>query len=75
MWLPIGEESLAPVPGICEEGITHIPENLINTIFDKLREMTIEDLSKRVIFAPIMTQFLGMSSKIINLAPGEVQIY
>ena len=50
-------------------------EDLIESIFDNIQQMSIDDLSKRVIVAPTNAETLEMNRKIISLIPGDSEIY
>ena len=50
-------------------------EDLIESIFDNIQQMSIDNLSKRVIVAPTNAETLEMNRKIISLIPGDSEIY
>jgi hypothetical protein len=79
--LKVGSGCLPPVPGIFEENTIQIPDQMVTMeditehIFQDVQDMSIEELSKRVILAPTNAQTLQMNRKIIDLLPGEPVIY
>ena len=79
--LQVGMGNLPSVPGIFEEETIQIPEqmvsndDLITSIFGNIHQMSVADLSSRVIVAPTNAQTLDMNRKIIALMPGEQTIY
>ena len=79
--LKVGMGNLPTVPGIFEEDTIQIPqqmvatEDLITSIFGNVQQMSVEDLSKRVILAPTNAQTLEMNRRIIELMPGNPEIY
>lgn len=79
--LNVGMGNLAPVSGIYEHDTIQIPQHmvakndLISTIFENVHQMSIDDLSTRVIVAPTNAQTLEMNRKIIALMPGEPTLY
>ncbi|XP_070494675.1 uncharacterized protein [Chironomus tepperi] len=79
--LDVGSGKQLRNPHIYEDDIIQIPNemittnNLISDIFGNIEQMSIEDLSKRVIVAPTNNQTLEMNRKIIDSIQGNSQIY
>ena len=78
--LKLGIGNLPPVSGIFERDTIQIPQHmvakdLISSIFGNVDQMSIDNLSKRVIVAPTNAQTLEMNRKIIALMPGQPTIY
>jgi hypothetical protein len=80
--LQVGTGNLEPVPGIFHEDTIEIPqqmiatEDLIKSVFGSdIHQMSVEELSKRVVVAPTNEQSLEMNRTIIGLLPGDPAIY
>lgn len=79
--LKVGGGCLPQVPGIFEENTLQIPEqmvvqgDIIASIFHNVQNMSVEELSKRVILAPTNAQTLQMNREIIGQLHGEPHIY
>ncbi|KII74590.1 hypothetical protein RF11_16200 [Thelohanellus kitauei] len=52
-----------------------INNDIVSVIFGNIHQISIEELAKRVIVAPKNSQTLNMNRKIIDLIPGNAQIY
>ncbi len=80
--LQVGSGNLPTEPGVFEDSTIQIPqemvakEDLIETIFSNhIQQMSVDDLSKRVIVAPTNARTLEMNRKIIGILAGEPTIY
>jgi len=80
--LQVGSGNLPTEPGVFEDSAIQIPqemvakEDLIETIFSNhIQQMSVDDLSKRVIVAPTNARTLEMNRKIIGILAGEPTIY
>lgn len=79
--LDVGSGSLSQIAGIFEEDVIQIPngmitsQDLITSIFGNIQQLSVADLSKRVIVAPTNAQTLEMNRKIIDMIAGEAHIY
>lgn len=79
--LNVGEGNVASDPGIFETDTIQIPEkmcvtdDLTEVIFRNIADMSVEEVSKRVIVAPTNVQILEMNRKIIDKIVGASKIY
>ncbi|KII68452.1 ATP-dependent DNA helicase PIF1 [Thelohanellus kitauei] len=79
--LQVESGTLPSPPGIYEQDVIQIPNemmtnnDIISVIFGNINQMSIEELTKRVIVAPTNSETLYMNHKIIELIPGDPQIY
>ncbi|XP_063797542.1 ATP-dependent DNA helicase pif1-like [Pseudophryne corroboree] len=79
--LHVGMGSLPPNPHFNDNTTIQIPphmithDDLIETIFNHVHDMSQDSLAKRVIVAPTNAHTLDMNRKIIDLIPGNPTIY
>lgn len=82
--LQVGDGTLPHVPGIQYENIIQIPQQMVETqdliastfgTAVQLRNMSFDELAKRVIVAPTNAQTLDMNRQIIAQLEGEATIY
>ena len=80
--LKVGNGQIEPVPGTNYNDIIEIPQemivtdNLIEFIFGtNIHQMSVDELSNRVIVAPTNEHTLEMNRKIIELLPGDPAVY
>ena len=80
--LKVGNGQIEPVPGTNYNDITEIPQemivtdNLIEFVFGtNIHQMSVDELSNRVIVAPTNEHTLEMNRKIIELLPGDPAVY